>query len=118
MGQRQTIEGFHVTSHQANFASHHTRDRYVVSSLHRGVLEIQQNVLLLFIKSIPQYQMTTGVTRILAYTFGLNFNSFYDVNQKFKHFFCFSLYRAIQKGNKKWKGKIVRMCVSYRANPL
>ena len=23
------IEGFHVTSYQANFASHHTRDRHV-----------------------------------------------------------------------------------------
>ena len=24
-----SIEGFHVTSYQANFASHHTRDRHV-----------------------------------------------------------------------------------------
>ena len=32
-----TIEGFHVTSYQANFASHHTRNRHVGFLLHGRV---------------------------------------------------------------------------------
>ena len=39
-----TVEGFHVTSHQANFASRHTRDRHVGFHSHSAALEKQQNV--------------------------------------------------------------------------
>ena len=45
----EIIEGFHVTSYQAKFASHHTRDRHVGSTQHGAILEIQQNTPLLII---------------------------------------------------------------------
>ena len=64
--------GFHFMSYQANFASHHTGDRHVVSSLHGIVLEKQQNVsLCLFFyfvhtcTTLPNYNR---VTRISAHT--------------------------------------------------
>ena len=56
----------------------------LVSSLHRAVLENTTKcpVLNLVHTTIP-------VTRILAHTLDWNFGSFYEVNQKFKHFLLF-----------------------------
>ena len=41
---RFSIEGFHVTSYQANFASHHTPDCHVGFLFHSVVLETLQNI--------------------------------------------------------------------------
>ena len=91
----QYIEGFHVTSHQANFASHHTRNP------HAGFLLAWQGIgkhnqmshYLLFHTTIPNYNR---VTKILAHRLGGNFKSFCEVDQKCKHFFF--LHHATQKG--------------------
>ena len=68
----------------------------LVSSLHRAVLENTTKCHVTFYL----LHTTICVTRILAYTFCWNFNSFYEVNQKFK---CFLLFFSIipyhKKGN-------------------
>ena len=64
-----TIEGFHVTSYQANFASHLTRDRHVsFLSPHSGIgkkNQMSQNPFYLVYITVPNYNW---VTRILAHT--------------------------------------------------
>ena len=63
-------------------------------------------------------QLSDKNIRIISKHTRWNFNFSYEVFQKFKHFLkvqvffffgCFSLYRAIQKGNPKGRGKIVRV---------
>ena len=86
----------------------------LVSSLHGAVLENTGKCAVSFYlvhTTIPNYN---SVTRILAPILGWNFNSFYEVNQKFKCFLfccccCFSLYRAIQIGNQAPGQNRVRM---------
>ena len=94
-------EGLHVTAYQANFASHHTRDRHVgfLLAYHSNEKQNKMSITLYLVYTkVPNY---IRVIKILALTLGGNFKSLYEVNQKFKHFCCccFSLYCAIQKGN-------------------
>ena len=57
------------------------------------------------------------MTRILAHTLGKNFNSFYELNQKFEHFV--SLYRGIQKRKPSGGAEPCGYgCVPRRTNPL
>ena len=57
---KHSIEGFHVTLYLANFTSHHTCDRHVGFLFTRsGIGKYNENVPLLFIYFIPQYQITT-----------------------------------------------------------
>ena len=90
------IEGFHVTSYQANFASHHTRNRHVSFRFTRAVLENTTKCSVTFYlvhTTIPNYN---SMTRILAHTLDGNFESSCEVNQKFKRvfflFFCFCFF--------------------------
>ena len=77
-----TIEGFHVTSYQANFASHRTFDRHVgFLRPWRGIGKHKKmsETFYLAHTTIPNYN---GVTRILAHTLMWNFKSCYEVNPK------------------------------------
>ena len=90
-----------MTSYKANFASHRSRDRHVGFLLAWHGIEKHNKMSCSFYlvhTTVPNYNR---VTRVLAHTLGGTFKSFCEVNQKFKRFFfcCFSLYRAILKGN-------------------
>ena len=59
-----SIGGFHVTSYQANFASHPTRDRHVGFLLHGRVLENTTKCLVTFYLvhiTIPNYDRVTRI---------------------------------------------------------
>ena len=57
---KHSIEGCHVKSYLTNFTSHHTRIRHVgFLSTQSCIGKYYQNVPLLFIYFIPQYQITT-----------------------------------------------------------
>ena len=80
------IESFHVTSYQANFATHHSCDRHVGFLFQRSGIGKHKRMCYKFIflsssyhNIIPTYNW---VTRI--YTFDWNFKSFYKVNQKYQ----------------------------------
>ena len=57
------IEGFHVTSYQANFASDHTRDRYVGFLFTRSCIGKYNKMSRYFLvhKAIPNYNCVTRV---------------------------------------------------------
>ena len=99
------IESFHVTSYEANFASHHTCDCHVGFLLAwRGIGKHNKmpHYFYLVHTTISNYNR---VTKISTHTPVGNFKSFCEVNQKFKHFFflffvfCFSFIPRHTKGN-------------------
>ena len=96
-----------MTSYEANFESNHTRDG---SSSHTAALENTTKCPITFYllhTTIPNYNL---VTRLLEHTFSGNFDSFYEVNSKFKHFLFFYTKPYKKKGNQAaWQN---------RANPL
>ena len=105
-----TNREFHVTLYQANFASHHTRNRHV-GFLSQGVaLEYTLKcpiTFYLFHTTIPNYNW---VKRASTNTLSWNFNSFYEVNQV-QTFFVVFLYTATFIKETKWRGKITHAYV-------
>ena len=78
-----TIEGFHVTSYPANFASHHTHDRHVgFLSPQSGIVKhnkMSQNFLF---SSYQNTKLQPSDKNIVAHTLGWNLKSCYEVDQK------------------------------------
>ena len=89
------------------FASHHTHNCHVGSFLHGVVLE---NSIKCPKALFGSYHNTK--LQMSHEDFSTVINSFYKVNQKFKHFLLFSLLSTIQKGNQAVVcGKIMHMFV-------
>ena len=117
-----TIECFHVTSYQANFASHPSCDRYV------GFLIIAWAVKLIgkynkmswyFLFSSYHNIIYDRVTRILKHTLGWNFKFCYKVNQKKKQVLLFFYIPGHAERKPRSGAKLyVYMCVTRRTNPL
>ena len=96
------LEGFHVASYQAHFASHLTRDCHVgFLSPQSGIgkyNQMFQNFYLVHI-SIPSYDRKT---RILAHTLGWNLESCCEVNPKYQRvlsFFSIPIYTKRKRGS-------------------
>ena len=109
-----SIEGFHVTSLQAIFASHHTRDRHVgFIFTWSGIGKYNKTSWNFLFDSYhgPNYKW---VTRISAYTLGWNFNSFRKVYQKFKRFFVF--FFSILRHTERKPSGMAKSCI-YRRVP-
>ena len=107
----QLIEGFHVTSYQTNFASHHTRDRHVgfLSAWHGiGNTTKWPVTFHLVHTTTPNYQSEKNIS---THTVGGNFKSFCEVNQKFHRFFVVFLYTLTIQKETKQRGKIVHVKV-------
>ena len=96
----KSIEGFHVMSYQANFASHHTRDCHVGFLCTRRYLLVNMTKCpITFLFSLYRnikLQLSDNNIGLCAHCW--NYRSFNEVNQRFKRFCCFSLYHTIQKG--------------------
>ena len=96
-----TVEGFHVTSYQANFASHHTGNHHV------GFLFPQHGIgkynklscYLLFYSSIPPYQIKTEHDKNINTHLGEILSPSMNEIESLSVFCCFSLYYIVQKGN-------------------
>ena len=112
------IESFHVTSYEANFASHHTCDCHVGFLLAwRGIGKHNKmpHYFYLVHTTISNYNR---VTKISAHTPVGNFKSFCEVNQKFKHFcfffvFLFFLYTTPYKRKPNGKAKSCAYICAY-----
>ena len=119
-----TTEGFHVTSYQANFASHHTRNRHVGFFFTWSDIGKYNKMSRYFLFSsvhtiIPNYNW---VTRILANTLSWNFYSFYEVSKKFKRFFFLFFFFCIPRHTKRKPSfgakSCTNWCVLCCSNPL
>ena len=100
------IEGFHVMSYRANFASHHTRDSHVGFLCTRSGIGKYNKMSRYFLFS--SYH-NTKLQLSDKNTLGGNFNSFCEINQKFKHFFIFSIPRYTKR--KPSSGAMSAYCV-------
>ena len=107
-----------MTSYQANFASHRTRNRHVgFLSARHGIGKYNKFSVTFYLvhTTIPNYNR---VTRILGYTLGGNFESFCGVNQKFKRFLLFFSVPH-HKGNQvAGQNRTPYRCVPRHANSL
>ena len=103
--------GFFSTSYQANFASHHTRNRQVGFLLAwHGIGKCSKMFrYFLFNTTIPNYR-PNSVTRILAHTLSGNFESFCEVNQKFKRLLLLLLLISIPRHTKRKPGGGPKLC--------
>ena len=107
-----------MTSYQANFASHPTRNRHVGFLFHGRVYENTTKCLVSFYLvhiTIPNYDR---VTRILKHTRG-RIKSCYKVNQKKQQFLLFfSIPHHTKRKQRIGSKSYAYGCVPRRANPL
>ena len=91
------VEGFHVMSYEANFASHHTCDR------HAGFLFAwsgigKYNKMSLYFLFSSYHNTKLQLRNISPHTLGWNFKSWYEVNQKKE---CFLLFFSTPRHTKR-----------------
>ena len=109
-----------MTSYQANFASHHIRNRHVgFLFIWGGIWKYNKMYRYFFYSDHIIIPNCNWVTRILAHTLGRNFYSFYEVNYKFKPFLLFFSIPHHTKRKPSSEAKLCAYgCVPCCANPL
>ena len=107
------VEGFHVMLYQANFASHYTCDCHVGFLFTQHGIGKYNKMLLLISYHNTTLQLSDKNISTHTHTLGCNIKSFSEVNRKFNHFCCFSLYTVTYKRETKRHGRIMRVVQTF-----
>ena len=118
MEYKQNIEGFHVTSYQINFASHHTSDRHVgFLSTWDDIGKSNKMLHYFWLSSYHITKLQQSDKNISAHS-GFKFQMIPFIKWKVRAFFVVFSIPCCTKGNKEILQNHVCKCILCCTNPL